>query len=181
MSSTKITVYGRFSYANVWKPKLNDDGKEKYSISILIDKSDKKQKKKIDAAIQAAIEAGATVLKGKKKGLKLPLRDGDEDREGDGAYENCWFLNANSDQQPGILDEHKNEILDERQFYSGCYGYASINFFAYNRKGNVGVGVGLNHLMKTKAGEPLSGRGSAEDDFADIEVEEDDEEANEFF
>jgi hypothetical protein len=166
----------------VWKPrKANDDGKEKYSVSIIIDKDDKKTKKKIDRAIQAAIDAGESILKGKKN-IKKPLRDGDEDREGDGAYEGAYFLNANSDNQPGILDKNKEEILDQKEFYSGCYGFVSINFFAYNRKGNAGIGVGLNHLMKTKDGDPLNGRGSAEDDFADIEVEDDDDdEGSEFF
>lgn len=180
MSETKITIGPvRFSYCNVWKPrKANDDGKEKYSVSILFSKKDKALKKKIDRAIQAAIDAGDAILKGKKN-VKKPLRDGDEDREGDGAYEGMYFLNANSDNQPGILDEKKNEILDQKEFYSGCFGYVSINFFAYNRKGNAGIGVGLNHLMKSKDGEPLNGRGSAEDDFAGIEVEDDDEDDNE--
>lgn len=175
MSDTKITIGPvRFSYANVWKPRKNDDGKEKYSVSLLIDKSDKKTKKKIDRAIQAAIDAGTSVFKGKKN-IKKPLRDGDKDREGDGAYEGMYFLNANSDTQPGILNSQKEEILDQKEFYSGCHGFASITFFAYNQKGNVGIGVGLNHLMKSKDGEPLNGRGSAEDDFADIEIEDDDD------
>jgi hypothetical protein len=185
MSDTKITIGPvRFSYCNVWKPrKANDDGKEKYSVSIIIDKSDKKTKKKIDRAIQAAIDAGEAILKGKKN-IKKPLRDGDTDREGDGAYEGTYFLNANSDNQPGILDSKKEEILDQKDFYSGCYGFVSVNFFAYNRKGNAGVGVGLNHLMKSKDGEPLNGRGSAEDDFADITIDDDDsddDEGSEFF
>jgi hypothetical protein len=183
MSDTKITIGPvRFSYCNVWKPRMNDDGKEKYSVSLLIDKSDKKSIRKIKAAIDAAISSGESILKGKKN-IKRPLRDGDKDREGDGAYEGMFFLNANSDTQPGILDSQKNEILDQKEFYSGCHGYASINFFVYNRKGNAGVGVGLNHLMKSKDGDPLNGRGSAEDDFADIEVEEDedDEAGSEFF
>lgn len=185
MSETKITIGPvRFSYCNVWKPrKANDDGKEKYSVSILIDKNDKKTVKKIQRAIQAAVDAGEAILKGKKN-VKKPLRDGDEDREGDGAYEGMYFLNANSDNQPGILNSKKEEILDQKEFYSGCHGFVSINFFAYNRKGNAGIGVGLNHLMKSKDGEPLNGRGNAEDDFADIQIEDDDDsddEGSEFF
>lgn len=185
MSDTKITIGPvRFSYCNVWKPrKANDDGKEKYSVSIIIDKGDKKTIKKVQRAIQAAIDSGKAILNGKKN-VKKPLRDGDEDREGDGAYEGAYFLNANSDNQPGIINSKKEEIIDQREFKSGDYGFVSVNFFAYNRKGNAGVGVGLNHLMKTKDGEPLNGRGSAEDDFADIQVEDDedsDDEGSEFF
>jgi hypothetical protein len=190
MSETKIKGFGlvRFSHAHVWKPKKNDEGTEKYSVAILWPKSDKALTKKAKAAVQAAIDAGSTVLKGKTKGLKLPIRDGDE-KEGDGAYAGMWFINCNSDQPPGIVGPDKAELENQKEFYSGCYGYASINFFAYNRKGNAGVGCGLNNLMKAKDGPPLSGRGNAEDDFADIEIEDDeydfdddaDDEASDFF
>jgi len=182
MSTTKIQIPCRFSFVNVWKPKANDDGTLKYSASLIIDKSDTKTIKKIKAAIAAAMEAGATTLKG-KKGLRNPLRDGDKEREGDGAYEGAMFLNASSEQQPGIVqyssDGDPDPITDQREFYSGCHGYASINFFAYNKKGNAGIGVGLNHVMKVKDGDPLTGRGSAESDFKDITIEDDFEEEEE--
>jgi hypothetical protein len=182
MSDTKVLVPCRFSYAYVWKPQTNDDGVIKYSVKLLIDKKDFSTVKKIKKAMKAAEVTGAAVLKGKKN-IQLPLHDGDE-KEGDGSTEGMWILNAKSDQQPGIVDKNKEEIIDQREFYSGCYGYASINFFAYNKKGNVGVGVGLNNVMKTKDGPPLSGRGTAESDFSDLEIEDDensDDEGSEFF
>lgn len=182
MSETKIVIPVRFSYPHVWKPKANEEGVEKYSCSLIISKKDKKTIAKINAAIEAAMEAGTKTLAGKKN-IRKPLRDGDKDREGDGAYIKSYFLNASSDQQPGIVDEDKEPILDQREFYAGCHGYASVNFFAYNRKGNAGIGVGLNHVMKTKDGTPLTGRGSAADDFSNIEIEDEDNdnEASEFY
>lgn len=167
----------RFSYANVWKPRKNDDGSEKYGLAVLIKKTDKKTISQVKKAVQAAAtnKKGLEKLKGKKN-WRNPLRDGDEEKAGDGAYEGHYFFNCNSDRQPGIVDKDREEIIDQRLFYSGCFGYVSVNFAAYNEKGNAGVGVYLNHVMKTKDGPPLTGGGgSAEDAFADIEIDEDDE------
>lgn len=165
----------RFSYAFVFKPFRNEDGKEKYSVQLLIDKKDKVTLKKIKMAIQNAIEKGSAKLEGKIKGLKLPLHDGDEERD-DEVYEGKYFLTASSDYPPGIVGPDKEKILDQREFYSGCYGYAEINFYPFNVK-NKGIAVGLNNIMKTKDGDPLGGsKQSAEKAFKDIEVEEDEDE-----
>jgi hypothetical protein len=191
MDTKKTIGPVRFSYAFVWKPKKNDDGTEKYSVSILWSKKDTKITKMVKAGIKAAIEAdanGKRKLKGRTKGIKDPLRDGDIDREGDGAYEGMYFMTANSDRPPGIVKytgrgEEPEKIVDEREFYSGCHGYVSVNFFAFNEKGNSGIAVGLNHIMKVKDGDPLSGGGTAEAAFADIEIEDEDEDeaGSEFF
>lgn len=192
METSKTLGPGRFSYAFVWKPKTNDDGTEKYSVAFLWPKTDKKTTRMVKEGITAAIEAdqnGKKKLKGKTKGLKLPLRDGDEAREGDGAYEGMYFITANSDTQPGIVDKNGKPITDQRKFYSGCEGYISVNFFAFNNKGNAGIAVGLNHVMKSKDGEPLSGGPTIEHAFKGITIEDDeedfdfeaDDEASEFF
>ena len=78
------------------------------------------------------------------------------------------MLTANSTQQPGIVDRKLNHIIDPREFYSGCYGIATIRFFPYNKNGNKGIGCGLGNLLKLEDGEPLGGRTRAEDDFADL-------------
>ena len=98
--------------------------------------------------------------------LRTPLRDGDIDRPDDPAYANAYFVNANSTTAPGVVDANRNEILDKSEVYSGCYGRASISFYAFNANGNKGIACGLNNLQKIKDGEPLGGRASAESDFA---------------
>ena len=172
-----ITGLVRFSYAHVFKPVAIVDGADpKYSVAILIRKNDKETLKKINAAIEAAKQAGAPLWGGKiPSNLKLPLRDGDEERSDQPEYEGCYFLNASSTQKPGIIDENKDEILDTTEFYSGCYGRASLNFFAFNQAGNRGIAVGLNNLQKLKDGEPLAGRARAEDDFDDEYADDDDD------
>jgi hypothetical protein len=168
MSQTKvITGKVRFSYVHVFEPQAAEGSdKEKYSVSIIIPKEDKKTLDKIDKAIELALENGKAKFGGKiPKGLKMPLRDGDEERD-DEAYAGSMFLSANSMIKPGIVDENLDPIMDKDEFYSGCYGRASINFYAFNVGGNKGIACGLNNLQKLEDGERLGGSiSSAQDDF----------------
>lgn len=169
MSTTKvITSKVRFSYAHVFEPSAIEEGQEKkYSVSIIIPKSDTKLIDKIKSAIKAALEEGKAKFGGKIPATyKNPLRDGDVERPDDENYENSYFINANSARKPGLVDADLNPILDKDEFYSGCYGRASVNFYAFNVSGNKGVAVGLNNLQKLEDGIRLSGGGSsAEEDF----------------
>lgn len=180
MSTNITTGVVRFSYANVFTPKAVDDNSQpKYSVSLLIPKDDKKTLKKIRDAIEEAKtnERANKVFGGKKPAkMKEPLRDGDEERPDDPVYANCYFIGANSPTKPKIVDRSMEEILDPEDFYSGCYGRASINFYAYNTAGNRGIACGLNALQKIKDGEPLGGSVSVEDAFGgDNEFDEDDD------
>ena len=165
----------RWSYANVWQPKSINGGTPKYSVSLIIPKSDTVTVNKIKSAIQAAYEEGESKLKGNGKSvpslkaIKTPLRDGDLERPDDEAYKNSYFVNANSTTAPGVVDADRQPIIDTSEVYSGVYGRASINFYAFNSNGNKGIACGLNNLQKISDGEPLGGRSRAEDDFADEE------------
>jgi nucleoside transporter len=86
--------------------------------------------------------------------------------KGDPAYAGCMFINANSSTAPGIVDADCNPILDRSEVYSGVYGRASINLYAFNSNGNKGIACGLNNLQKIRDGEPMGSRSRAEDDFA---------------
>jgi hypothetical protein len=168
-----VTGMVRFSYANVWEPKSINGGDEKYSVSLIIPKTDKKTIAQIEAAIEAAKQEGKAKFGGKiPVNLKLPLRDGDIDRSEDEAYKNSYFVNANSKERPGIVDNSVKPILDQSEFYSGCYGRASITFYAFNQNGNKGVAVGLQNLQKLLDGEALSARSRAEDDFSTFDDED---------
>jgi len=162
-----ITGLVRFSYLHVWEPAAVQEGQDKkYSASLIIPKSDKATLAKIRAAIDAAKEAGKTKFGGKIPAvLKTPLRDGDVERPEDDAYAGAWFINASAKTKPGLVDASVQPILDQSELYSGCYGKASITFYAFNTSGNKGIAAGLNHLMKVKDGESLGGRSTAESDF----------------
>ncbi|HFI0435164.1 DUF2815 family protein [Streptococcus suis] len=168
----------RFSYLNANEPKSINGGAPKYSVSLIIPKDDIETIEKIKAAIELAYKEGEAKLKGNGKSvpalevLKTPLRDGDLERPDDEAYQDAYFVNANSPQKPGVVDRHRQEILDTSELYSGIYGRASITFYAFNSNGNKGIACGLNNLQKLRDGEPLGGRTRAEDDFA---TEDDDD------
>ncbi|UWG97433.1 DUF2815 family protein [Dehalobacter sp. DCM] len=162
----------RWSYANVWEAKSINGGTPKFSVSLIIPKTDTLTVSKIKAAIEAAYHEGEAKLKGNGKSvpplaaIKTPLRDGDIERPDDPAYANAYFINANSGTAPGIVDADRNIILNRAEVYSGVYGRASINFYAFNSNGNKGIACGLNNLQKVRDGEPLGGKSRAEDDFS---------------
>ncbi len=162
----------RWSYANIWEAKSINGGTPKFSVSLIIPKSDTRTVGKIKAAIEAAYHEGESKLKGNGKSvpplsvIKMPLRDGDTERPDDAAYADSYFINANSATAPGIVDADRQPIITRSEVYSGVYGRASINFYAFNSNGNRGIACGLNNLQKMRDGEPLGGKTSAEDDFA---------------
>lgn len=168
----------RWSYANVWEAKSINGGTPKFSVSLIVPKSDTRTVQKIKAAIEAAYVEGEAKLKGNGKSvpplaaIKTPLRDGDAERPDDAAYANAYFINANSAAAPGIVDADRNVILSRSEVYSGVYGRASISFYAFNSNGNKGIACGLNNLQKIRDGEPLGGRASAESDFVSNEDDE---------
>ena len=170
----------RWSYVNVWQPVSVKGGEPKYSVSLIIPKTDKTTLGKIKAAIKQAYEEGLSVLKGTSKStpafsaIKNPLHDGDIERPDDEVYANSYFLNATSKTAPGIVDADRQPILDQSEVYSGCYGRASVNFYAFNVEINKGIACGLNNLMKVADGEPLGGKPRAEDDFKDLDDDDDD-------
>ena len=178
MNATKVvTGKVRLSYAHVWEPVSINDSKPKYSVSLVIPKSDKETIKAINAAVDAAIEEGIAKFGGKKPNkaaLKLPLRDGDIDRPDDETYAGHMFLNATSKDAPGIVDRKVQPILDPMECGSGDYCNVSVNFYGFNANGNRGVAAGLGNIQKVKDGERLAGKASAASDFD--EIEGDDEE-----
>ena len=171
-------VNTRWSYVNAWEPKSINGGTPKFSVSLIIPKSDTKTVAKIKAGIEAAYKEGEAKLKGNSRtvpalsAIKTPLRDGDAERPDDPAYANSYFMNANSNTAPGIVDSDCQPILDRSEVYSGVYGRASVNFYAFNSNGNRGIACSLNNLQKIRDGEHLGGKSSAEDDFATDDEED---------
>ena len=179
MDTQVVTGEVRFSYEHVFAPHAAKAGEqEKYSLTILVDKTDKKTLKMIEAATKAAIEEGRGDKLGNKipASLKVPLRDGDIDRPEAEECEGMMFINCNSNRKPGIIDSKGKEIIDPEQVYSGCYGKVDVNFYPYKTdNGSKGIACGLNNIMKTRDGEMLSGTGRSAAQAFGFEAEEDDD------
>ena len=179
--STKVLIGEvRFSYVHLFTPRQNSPtDKAKYSVSLIIPKSDKALVEKIKAGIAAAYNGGVQRFGGAlppRGTWRNPLRDGDLEKPADEAYKDSWFINAQSQTKPGIVKPDPSglskyvPITDEEELYSGCYGYAAVNFFAYNNAGNKGISAGLNNVLKTRNGDFLGGRVSADADFDDVDL-----------
>lgn len=164
----------RFSYVNVFQPRKTEDGSDpKYSLCLLIPKSDKKTYK----AIQDALEAASA--KGKAKfgaawpnKPKSPLHDGDGEKSNGDEYgdecKGCWVLNASSKTKPEVVGADREPILDQTELYSGCYGRVTLNFYPFVVPSNKGIACGLGNVQKLADGDALGGgRTKASDDFAD--------------
>lgn len=172
-----ITGKVRLSCAHVWEPVSINGGEEKYSVSLIIPKSDTKTVKDIQAAVDAAIDAGLGKFGGKKPNkdaIKLPLRDGDVERPDDENYKDAYFINANARTAPQIVNRKVQPILDRDEVYSGCYARVSITLYAFNSNGNKGIACGLGNIQKLEDGEPLGGRSSAASDFERLDGDDED-------
>ena len=167
----------RLSYTHLFTKYAPDGDTDngKYMTNVLIPKSEKETVKAIQAAIEAVKKAGiVSKWSGKEpKKLDLPLRDGDE--KDDDVYEGHYYVNAKCNTRPGIIGKNKAPIVDEDEIYSGVWAVVSITLFPYDVSGNKGIAVGLNNVMKFKDDESLGGRSSAESDFAEIDMEDDED------
>lgn len=181
MSTKVVTGKVRLSYANVWEPRaLEGSDDPKYSVTLLIPKSDKVTIGKIKEAMKETRDNFC-----KKNGAKaIPekfnhtLHDGDGDRDSGDAYgeecKGCYVITVSSKNKPVIVDRDRNPIIDEMEVYSGCYARVSVNFFGYSVGGNKGVSAGLLSIQKLADGEPFGTMGSADDFNDDYEYEDED-------
>ncbi|MEA5134632.1 MAG: DUF2815 family protein [Candidatus Fimivivens sp.] len=171
-----VTGRARLSYTHLFEPYANNPGQEaKYSATILVPKTDAAAKQRIDAAINAAIQAGISKRWDGKRPpvLSICVHDGDGPRPSDGEpfgeeCKGCWVFTASSKQPPQVVDMGLNPIINQSEMYSGVWARVGVTFFAYNSNGKKGIGCGLETVQKLEDGEPLGGRASAADDFADV-------------
>lgn len=159
-----ITPEFRVSFPSVFKPVVDDQGNEVYSVTMLWLKNQDMTwlKKLIDEAVAAKWPNLAT----RPKNLTLPLRDGEEKSHLDG-YMGHWFATARKRKlAPNVVDSQRQPILSEGEFYAGCFAVASIDVYAYDNPKKKGVSIGLYNIMKTRDGEPFAASNRpAESDF----------------
>lgn len=162
-----VTKKIRMDYVNLFSPKAMMPGEgQKYSVCILIPKTDIETVSKINLAVEAAKRAGISLWGYEMpSNLKTPLRDGDLEKPNYEDYRGHYFLNAVSRRKPEVVNKKLVEIKEEEEVYSGCYGRVSINFYPFNWNDNKGVGCGLINVQKLEDGEPIGTSFSAEEDF----------------
>ena len=167
----------RIDYPHFLTPYKSDfQDKEKYSCVILIDKKDTEQLKNLNLFLKQIAQWAMTERWNNIKPPEgfMPLRDGDALRKGGTpypeSYQGYYILNCSSTNAPGLRDEYKKEVTDERKFYPGCVCHISVDFFAYNKNGNKGITTRLVNVMFVRDGERLGGDPTADEDFASFPV-----------
>lgn len=186
VSDVRRVVTGRvrlsFPYLFAPRPPMQGDtGDPKYSVMLLIPKTDEDTLVALRRAEKAATEQGkATVFGGKTTGLAPSIiKDGDEDGSAEDypEREGMYYMTVNASQafRPEVVDSQMNPIIDQSEVYSGVYARVSVTAFPYNRDVKKGVSFGLNNVQILGGGENLRGGKKANQDF-DV-VESDDAEA----
>lgn len=175
MTTKVVTGTVRLSFPHLFKPYAFDTEEPKYSVMLLIPKSDKKTLKKIQDAIEVAKERGKAGPWGGKmpKDVQTTLKDGDLSSDDYPEREGHMFMTVRSNTKPGVVDRSLNAILDPSEVYSGCYARVSISAFPYKFGGNSGVSFGLGNVQKIDDGESLGGAARAEEDFDALDDDDD--------
>lgn len=158
-------------------PRNNPDGEKKYSVTLLIPKSDVATYNDIMSSIEAAKQIAITECWNGvcPPNTHIPLHDGDGVKDNGEPYgpecKGYWVVraNANLDHKPQVVGIDNPAVeLDPRDVYSGMYARVTINFVGYSNSGNRGISCRLGNVLKISDGEPLSGGASAASDFAGI-------------
>ncbi len=165
-----VTPEFRVSHPHVFKANAVKEGDtKKYSVVMLIPKKADLSKMK-EALKQAKIlEFGNK--KNWPEDLESPVSDGDDpkyaDKEG---YKNHWVVRAstNENNRPYVVDENVEDIIEQSQFYPGCYAKASVFAYVWSFMKKQGVGLILDGVQKTKDGKAFTGKKSASQVFAPI-------------
>ena len=175
-----ITPKFRVNWPSITKPKLNElSGKEEYSLIAIFEPGT--DLKPLQKAVEEAIMDKWGKDKTKwPKNMRLPFRKGEEAKKESedgmsyypaGYSEKVVWIRLKSVQRPGLVGPDMQDIIDDSEFYSGCYARASVNAYAYDQAGNRGVAFGLNNIQKLAEGEPLSGRPKPQDEFSAVETD----------
>lgn len=171
MAKSIILPPGIGSYVTVLEPRPDQQGKMKFSISVLFPKNRSKELDPLRAmALAVASEKWGTKAADILARAKYPIiKDGDlkVDDEGrvDPVYKGMLVVSARTDRKPGVVDAKRQPVYTDQDVYSGCTVRISGGVFAYDYQGNKGVSLGLNNVQVCFLGPRIDGRKAAEEEF----------------
>lgn len=161
----------RLSFAQtLFKARAQDGGKPKYGCTLIFTKEHKAALEKQVAKVITDQWGPAGIEKAKNGLIKSPFLagDGKEARNKStgelhpGMGPDVFFIRvqANEDRPPVIRYKDPNIPATQEEVYSGCYGFAVINAFAWtNPQNGDGVSFGISYFQKTRDGERIGGSG----------------------
>lgn len=171
-----LTPEFRVSYPHVFKAQApKDSDKLKFSVTMLFPKDSDLTGIK-EAIKQAKIAEFGPHKKDWPDDLESPVSDGDDKKYIDEngkhkeGYKNHWVIKAscNQDQKPGVVDAEVEPIIDQAQFYAGCYARAHVMATTWEYMKKQGVMFILDHVQKLRDGKAFSGKKSASEVFTPV-------------
>jgi hypothetical protein len=167
----------RVSFPHVFKAQTTPSGEQRFSLVMLIPADDKVTISDLQKLAKAAAYEKWTkeAVDSKKVKINWPMRDGEEKADQYDGYSGMVFATASSKNKPKVVDKNVDPILDESEFYAGCYARAAVNAYAWEWKGKKGVSFGLINVQKLAEGERFGFASNPEDDFDVVEGDENEE------
>lgn len=171
-----VTPTCRLSFPHLFVPRegMKPGDKPRYCCELILPDDTSLHQQMKDAAMHVAKEFfGDKLAKvAKQSGWKNPFRDGSSREDVDG-YEGKIFVGAWSyEPVPICIGRNRRKPLDESEIYGGCFVRATLRAFAFDKDVNRGVGFCLNGIWKIRDGEPFASKRSAEEDFAQANVDD---------
>jgi hypothetical protein len=170
-----VTPTFRVSFEHVFKaqsPKGED--KKQFSVTMLFPKDT--DMGPINRAILYAKIGQYGEDKTKWPKIASPIKDGDHEKYKDmEGYAGHYVIKAISpeDRPPQIVNQQLEDIIDQKEFYSGCYARANIYAFSWEYMKKHGVSFNLNHVQKVKNGKPFTSRKNAKEVFSPLSAGDD--------
>lgn len=103
--------------------------------------------------------------KGPKGAYSEPILDGDKSQGQREELKSKFYINAKTKFRPGLVGPDKVDIVDEAEFYPGCWARATITLYNWTYMGKCGISVNVRNVQKLRDDEPLISFAKAEDDF----------------
>lgn len=159
------TPEGRVSFPKVFE---RSDFSGKYECTLVFPKG-------TDLTALKQIAAAAVFAKwgeNRPAGLRNPFRKCGEKMEVYGETfdpDDIFVAFRSANRRPGLVDAAAQPIMEQGEFYPGCWARISTNAYTYTVKGNSGVAFGLINIQKIRDDDPLAGSSvKAEDEFAPL-------------
>jgi len=160
-----LTPEFRVAFPNVFQP--NEKGK--YGLTMLFDKNNfnaapfQEIIKEILEQVQTVYYKGGPIPQGIRRS---PIKDGDlPNSNGNVFFAGYYSAGTTSNFQPGVVDHNVQPIINQGEFYAGCYARAKVHAYWYDVDGNKGIGFSIGNIQKTRDGERMGGGRNAVDDF----------------
>jgi hypothetical protein len=173
--SKKVTTPKfRVGYHSVFNGQVNDQGKRKFDLTMVFEPGQDL------SALEKAVKEAIAEEWGEKppKNIKTPFKRHTDEGEDGERYcdkmpdlytddEDAVFVRGSTYNPPGIIDRERNYIMEDSDFYSGCYARATVVAATYElQSGKKGVTLYVNNIQKLDEGDAIGGvRTKAEDDF----------------